>query len=108
MSGMKFAFVIHPTSLEDVVRYEPSAAGKGRPLIEKIMEWMPAYAAADVTGIRTPDGRGTAGWFIGAPYLPEQMLTLPREQVYQKILDAIGIGADLGAEIVGLGAFTGV
>jgi len=105
---MKFAFVIHPTSLEDVVRYEPSAAGKGRPLIEKIMEWMPAYAAAHVTGVRTPDGRETEGWFIGATYLPEQMLALPREQVYQKILDAIEIGADLGAGIVGLGAFTGV
>src|SRR5665213_4193655 len=38
---VKFAFVIHPTSLEDVIRYEPGAVGKGRPLIEKIMEWMP-------------------------------------------------------------------
>jgi predicted amino acid dehydrogenase len=106
--GVKFAFVIHPTSLEDVVRYEPGAVGKGRPLIEKIMEWMPAYAAAHVTGVRTPDGRETEGWFIGAPYMPEQMLGLPRETVYRKILDAIELGANLGAEIVGLGAFTGV
>jgi fatty aldehyde-generating acyl-ACP reductase len=106
--GMKFAFVIHPTSLDDVVRYEPGAVGKGRPLIEKIMEWMPAYAAAHVTGVRTPDGRETEGWFVGATFLPEQMLALPRERVYQKILGAIRIGADLGAEIVGLGAFTGV
>ncbi len=105
---MKFAFVIHPTSLEDVLRYEPGAAGKGLPLIEKIMEWMPAYAAAHVTGVRTPDGRETEGWFIGAPFMPEPMLALPRETVYAKILNAIGIGVELGAEIVGLGAFTGV
>ena len=105
---MKFAFVIHPTSLEDVVRYEPGAVGKGRPIIEKIMEWMPAYAAAHVTGVRTPDGRETEGWFIAANYMPEQMLGLPRETVYAKILAAIDLGADLGAEIVGLGAFTGV
>ncbi|MBC5811240.1 MAG: shikimate dehydrogenase [Candidatus Eremiobacteraeota bacterium] len=105
---MKFAFVIHPTSLEDVVRYEPGAVGKGRPLIEKIMEWMPAYAAVHVTGVRTPDGRETEGWFVAATYMPEQMLGLPRERVYKKILDSIAIGADLGAEIVGLGAFTGV
>jgi predicted amino acid dehydrogenase len=103
-----FAFVIHPTSLEDVVRYEPGAVGKGRPLIEKIMEWMPAYAAVHVTGVRTPDGRETEGWFIGATFLPEQMLAKPREQVYEKILGAIKIGADLGAEIAGLGAFSGV
>ncbi len=105
---MKFAFVIHPTSLEDVLRYEPGAAGKGLPLIEKIMEWMPAYAAVHVTGVRTPDGRETEGWFIGAPFMPAPMLTLPRETVYAKILAAIGIGVELGAEIVGLGAFTGV
>jgi fatty aldehyde-generating acyl-ACP reductase len=105
---MRFAFVIHPTSLEDVARYEPGAVGKGRPLIEKIMEWIPAYAAVHVSGVRTPDGRETEGWFVAATYMPEQMLGLPRETVYAKILDAIRIGADLGAEVVGLGAFTGV
>ena len=105
---MKFAFVIHPTSLEDVARYEPGAAGKGRPLIEKIMEWMPAYAVAHVTGIRTPDGRTTEGWFVAANFMPEQMLSLPRERVFGKIVDAVEIGAQLGADVAGLGAFTGV
>jgi predicted amino acid dehydrogenase len=105
---VKFAFVIHPTSFDDVVRYEPGAVGKGRPLIAKIMEWMPAYAAAHITGVRTPDGRETEGWFVAAPFMPEQMLGLPRERVYRKILDAIELGASFGAEIVGLGAFTGV
>ena len=103
----KFAFIIHPTSLEDVVRYEPGAVGKGRALIEKIMEWMPAYAAAHVSGVRTPDGRETEGWFVAANYMPEQMLALPRETVYAKILKAIEIGAELGAGIAGLGALTG-
>jgi fatty aldehyde-generating acyl-ACP reductase len=105
---VKFAFVIHPTSLEDVLRYEPGAAGKGLPLIEKIMEWMPAYAAVHVTGVRTPDGRETEGWFIAANFMPEPMLALPRETVYKKVLSAIDLGVELGAEIVGLGAFTGV
>ncbi len=105
---MKFAFIVHPTSLEDVVRYEPGAVGKGRALIEKIMEWMPPYAAAHVTGVRSPDGRETEGWFIAANFMPEPMLALPRETVYAKISAAIALGGELGAEIVGLGAFTGV
>jgi len=105
---VKFAFVIHPTSLDDVVRYEPGAVGKGAAIIGKIMEWMPAYASVHVTGVRTIDGRETEGWFVAAPFMPDAMLALPRETVYAKILDAIKIGADLGAEIVGLGAFTGV
>jgi len=104
----KFCFVIHPLSFDDVVRYEPGAAGKGRPIIAKILEWMPAYAAAHVTGVRTPDGRETEGWFVAAPLLPEQMLTLPRESVYDRIVKAIEIGVSFGAQIAGLGAFTSV
>ncbi|HEV3156729.1 MAG TPA: hypothetical protein VGZ00_05225 [Candidatus Baltobacteraceae bacterium] len=103
-----FAFVIHPTSFVDVVRYEPGAAGKGKPIVEKIIEWMPSYAAAHVTGIRTPDGRETEGWFVAAPFMPEQMLMMPRERVYEKVLKAVSIGEELGAKVVGLGAFTGV
>jgi fatty aldehyde-generating acyl-ACP reductase len=104
----KFCFVIHPLSFEDVVRYEPGAAGKGKPIIAKILEWMPAYTAAHVTGIRTPDGRETEGWFVAAPLLPTQMLELPRERVYERIVKAIEVGAELGAQVAGLGAFTGV
>jgi len=104
----KFAFVCHPLSFEDVERYEPNAKGKGEPLIRKILEWMPAYNGAHVTGVRTPDGRETEGWFVMAPLLPDQMLALPRERVYQLILDAIAIGVELGAEVAGLGAFTSV
>ena len=104
----KFCFVIHPLSLEDVERYEPSAKGKGAPLVRKIMEWMPCWCAAHVTGVRTPDGRETEGWFVSASLLPEQMMDFPREEVYKRIIRAIEIGAELGAEIAGLGAFTGV
>jgi fatty aldehyde-generating acyl-ACP reductase len=104
----KFCFVIHPLSLDDVARYEPGAKGKGEPIIRKILEWMPAYAAAHVTGVRTPDGRETEGWFVAAPLLPEQMMQFPREEVYARIVRAIEVGAELGAQVAGLGAFTGV
>jgi predicted amino acid dehydrogenase len=104
----RFCFVVHPLSFEDVVRYEPGAAGKGRPLVRKILEWMPPYAAAHVTGVRASDGRETEGWFVCAPLMPEDMLALPREAVYERIVGAIRIGEALGAEVAGLGAFTGV
>lgn len=108
MKMPKFCFVVHPLSLEDVARYEPSAKGKGPAIVRKIMEWMPPWAAAHVTGVVTPDGRETEGWFVSAALLPEQMIELPREEVYTRILRAIEIGTELGAEIAGLGAFTGV
>jgi fatty aldehyde-generating acyl-ACP reductase len=105
---VKFCFVIHPLSLEDVARYEPGAAGKGAPIVRKIMEWMPPWATVHITGVRAPDGRETEGWFVTAPLLPEQMMEFPREEVYKRIVRAIEIGAELGAEVAGLGAFTGV
>lgn len=104
----KFCFVIHPLSLDDVARYEPGAKGKGDAIMRKIMEWMPPWAVVHVTGVRTPDGRETEGWFVSAPLLPEQMVEFPREEVYARILAAIQIGADLGAQVAGLGAFTAV
>lgn len=104
----RFCFVTHPLSLEDVARYEPGAAGKSAALVRKILEWMPAYAGVHVTGVTTPDGRSTEGWFVMVPLLPEQMLTLPREEVYGRILAAIECGAALGAEVAGLGAFTAI
>ncbi len=104
----KFCFVVHPTSLEDLIRYEPNARGKGPAIVRKIMEWMPSWAAAHVTGVRTPDGRETEGWFVSAALFPEQIMEFPREEVYKRILRAIDIGVELGADIAGLGAFTGV
>jgi fatty aldehyde-generating acyl-ACP reductase len=104
----KFCFVIHPLSLQDIERYEPGAKGKGEPILRKIMEWMPPYAAVHVTGVRTPDGRETEGWFVAATFLPQQVVDFPNEEVYRKVLGAIEIGAQLGAQVAGLGAFTGV
>jgi len=70
----KFGFLIHPLSYEDVLRYEPKAAGKGRPLIKKILEWMPAYKASDIHGVRSKTGEEIEGYFVAVPLLPEQFL----------------------------------
>ncbi|MDQ2680914.1 MAG: shikimate dehydrogenase [Candidatus Eremiobacteraeota bacterium] len=104
----KFCFVVHPLSLDDIGRYEPGAKGKGAPIVRKIMEWMPPWAAVHVTGVQSPAGSETEGWFVCAPLFPDQMLEFPREEVYKRILGAIQIGVDLGAQVAGLGAFTAV
>jgi predicted amino acid dehydrogenase len=104
----KFGFLIHPLSYEDVLRYEPKAAGKGRPLIRKILEWMPAYKVSDIVGIHSKTGDEVEGHFIAVPLLPDQFLELPREHVMERIIRGANIAAELGCEIVGLGAFTSV
>lgn len=104
----KFAFVIHPLSYDDVLRYEPKAAGKGRPLIKKILEWMPAYKVSDVHGVRGKTGEEITGHFIAVPLLPEQLLELPREETLGRVIRATHIAAEHGCEIIGLGGFTSV
>ena len=81
---MKFCFVIHPLSLEDVARYEPGARARGAHHREN--HGVDARVGRRAHHRRaTPDGRETEGWFVAAPLLPEQMLKFPREEVYKRI-----------------------
>ena len=40
--------------------------------------------------------------------MPQQLVEFPREEVYRRVVRAIEIGAELGAQVAGLGAFTAV
>jgi predicted amino acid dehydrogenase len=104
----KFGFIVHPLSYEDVVRYEPGAAGKGKPLIKKILEWMPAYRVSDVVGVRSKTGKEIEGHFIAVPLLPEQWLALPRVEAMNRVIAGAKVAMELGCDIVGLGGFTSV
>jgi fatty aldehyde-generating acyl-ACP reductase len=103
-----FGFLVHPLSFDDVLRYERKAAGKGRPLIKKILEWMPPYKVSHITGVRSLTGDEIEGYFIAVPLLPEQFLDLPRAEVMARIIRGANIAAELGCSIVGLGGFTAV
>jgi predicted amino acid dehydrogenase len=103
-----FAFIIHPIDIQDVLRVEPKAANKRMELIEKMLEWMPPYEASHITGIKSATGVEAEGWFLTCPLFPGQFLSLPREKVYQKIIETGHLARDLGARILGLGAYTSV
>lgn len=104
----KFGFIVHPLSYDDVLRYEPKAEGKGRPLIRKILEWMPAYKVSEITGVRSRTGEEIVGYFIGVPLMPDQFLDLPRAEVMNRIIRGANLAAEMGCGIVGLGGFTAV
>jgi len=104
----KFGFLVHPLSYEDVIRYEPGAVGKGKPLIRKILEWMPAYRVSDIVGVRSITGKEVSGHFIAVPLLPDQWLELPRAEAVQRVINGAKVAIELGCDIVGLGGFTAV
>lgn len=63
---------------------------------------------SEIKGVQSITGATTQGWFIGCPLTPRQMTELPLDFVYGRIIECTRIAGELGAKIVGLGAFTSV
>ena len=106
-----FAFIIHPIDPKrDVARKYP-VLGKVLPeaVINFVCRFWPPVELSHITGARSKaTGEEIEGWLIAVPYTPQRMLRLPTTEVYNKITAAGRLAAQLGAEILGLGAYTSV
>ncbi len=106
-----FAFIIHPIDPKrDVSRKFPFL---GRHLSERQIDFFstffPPVYISEITGITSQaTGKEVKGWFIACPYTPRRMMELPERTVYRKIIEAGRFAEKLGAQILGLGAFTSV
>ena len=106
-----FAFIIHPIDVKrDVMRKYPFW---GRIFTEKQINFLSTYFPpvyiSEIEGIRSQaNGKEIKGWFIACPYTPARMLELPEGTVYRKIIQTGQMAERLGAQILGLGAFTSV
>jgi fatty aldehyde-generating acyl-ACP reductase len=106
-----FAFIIHPIDPKrDVSRKYPLL---GRILSERQIDFFstffPPVYISEINGIRSlATGKEVKGWFIACPYTPRRMMVLPERTVYRKIIQAGRLAEKLGAQILGLGAFTSV
>ena len=106
-----FAFIIHPIDPKrDVSRKFPLL---GRVLNEKQIDFFsmffPPVYISEIEGIRSEaTGKEIKGWFIACPYTPRRMLELPERAVYRKIIQTGKLAERLGAQMLGLGAFTSV
>jgi len=106
-----FAFIIHPIDPKrDVSRKFPTL---GRVLTERQIDFFstffPPVYISEIEGITSlATGKVIKGWFIACPYTPRRMLQLPEGTVYRKIIQTGRMAEKLGADILGLGAFTSV
>jgi fatty aldehyde-generating acyl-ACP reductase len=106
-----FAFVIHPVDPKrDVSRKFPFL---GRALSERQIDFFstffPPVYISEIEGVTSQaTGKVIKGWFIACPYTPRRMLQLPERVVYRKIIQTGRMAERLGADILGLGAFTSV
>jgi fatty aldehyde-generating acyl-ACP reductase len=104
----RFAFIIHPLSVRDVARKYPFAKYVPERIVEAFLRRKQPMVLSEIKGIESPTGAKTEGWFVGCPMTPKQMLSLPMDQVYGKIVRCAEIAAEQGAQLIGLGAFTSV
>src|SRR5512135_1297013 len=107
----KFAFIIHPIDPKrDVARKYPFL---GRTLSERQIDFFstffPPVFISEIEGITSQaTGKQIKGWFIACPYTPRRMLELPEKTVYRKLVQTGRLAERLGAQILGLGAYTSV
>ena len=106
-----FAFIIHPIDPKrDVSRKFPLL---GRILTEGQINFFSTYFPpvyiSEIEGIVSQaSGEAIKGWFVACPLTPARMLQLPEKTVYRKIIQTGRLAEKLGAQILGLGAFTSV
>src|SRR5690349_344224 len=106
-----FAFIIHPIDPKrDVSRKYPLL---GRILSERQIDFFstffPPVFISEIEGITSEaTGKEIKGWFVACPYTPRRMMELPEQTVYRKIIQTGHLAEKLGAQILGLGAFTSV
>lgn len=106
-----FAFIIHPIDPKtDVARKYPLL---GKLLTERqinfFSRFFPPVYISEITGVRSEStGEEVHGWFIACPFTPHTMLRLRVEAVYRKIVACGHKAEGLGADLLGLGAYTSV
>jgi predicted amino acid dehydrogenase len=110
----RFAFVIHPLSQEYFKKVKPIEllSQVSPPVLmnslEKIMAYAPPFVYSRVTGIRSPTGVEAEGWLISVGGTPKEIMAHSPEFTYRRLLAAADMAKRLGAQIMGLGAFTKV
>ena len=110
----RFAFVIHPLSqeyfrnvkaLDAIADVTPGVFMDG---VEKLIAHAPPFVYSHVTGITSPTGAEAEGWLITVGGTPKELMAHDPEFTYSRLLEAADMAQKMGAQIMGLGAFSKV
>jgi predicted amino acid dehydrogenase len=107
----RFAFIAHlldGKSLADLDRtLSPYLASQLEDLTHRLEDSAEPFVASTVR-IESPAGRVAIGDFIILPKSSAQLLRMPQEEALADVMNAVRLGRDRGAKIVGLGGYTSV
>jgi len=107
----RFAFVVHPLSQSyirkafPIPRFTPKVV---MDQIEAVAAYLPPMVYCKMENIISPTGAEAEGWLISVGGTPKEMLSHSPEFTYRRLLSAARMAEEMGAQIMGLGAFTKV
>ena len=107
----RFAFVIHPLSQDFIKKGFPIPKATPKFVmdqVETLAAHMPPMVYCKMDNIVSPTGAEAEGWLISVGGTPKEMLARSPEFTYRRLLHAAKIAEKMGAQIMGLGAFTKV
>jgi acetylornithine/succinyldiaminopimelate/putrescine aminotransferase/predicted amino acid dehydrogenase len=113
----RFAFLMHPTDDDALFNILPDSVRQQGPAVrEPWVRWMNSWTSRmpdpapvyHIENFQSRNGAVAEGWLIATPLTPTQMIKMgsaAREQLMQSY---VAEARKVGADIVGLGAFTSV
>jgi predicted amino acid dehydrogenase len=103
--------VIHPLSQEYIKKGFPIPKATPKFIMDKVetlAAHMPPMVYCKMSNIVSPTGAEAEGWLISVGGTPKEMLSRSPEFTYRRLLHAAKMAEKMGAQIMGLGAFTKV
>jgi predicted amino acid dehydrogenase len=107
----RFAFVIHPLSQTLIKKNLPIPKATPRSVMDRIeaaAAYMPPMVYCKMENIVSPTGAEAEGWLLFVGGTPKEMLSHSPEFTYRRLLAASRMAEKMGAQMMGLGAFTKV
>ena len=107
----RFAFVIHPLSQNYIKNAYPFPKATPKFVmdrVETLAAHLPPMVYCKMSNIISPTGAEAEGWLISVGGTPKEMLSRSPEFTYRRLLQASKMAEKMGAQLMGLGAFTKV
>jgi len=113
----KFAFLTHVPGAEDFMKMLPPAINYFQENQKtRFNQWVTSWASSaidpdiayHVPALHSKAGGYVEGWIIANLLTSRQILELPRRERAKLMQDYVNLARSLGADVIGLGAFTSV
>ncbi len=107
----KFAFVIHPLVGAQLLQHKLIRKFRHflpMSVLESVAAKTPNFIASRLKNLTSVTGQKAEGWLLALPITSKIMLRLPPEYIYERLIELSELAQELGATVMGLGAFTSV